>query len=82
MDEQTVVYPSGSNVVLYNHENKTQKFIHLTEKAGGMSSITVSTNKKWLAVAELGKKPSIVIHELSSLRKRKVLNAPEMESSV
>ncbi len=81
LDDQTVIYPTGSNLVFYNHENKSQRFIHLSDKADAMTAIAVSANKRWLAVAESGKKPQIVIHELTTFRKRKVLQCPpEMES--
>jgi WD40 repeat protein len=76
LDDQTVIYPAGSNLVFYNHENKSQRFIHLSDKSDAMSATAISPNKRWLAVAETGKKPQIVIHELTTFRKRKVLQCP------
>ncbi|KAJ3319152.1 Cilia- and flagella-associated protein 57 [Boothiomyces sp. JEL0866] len=80
VDEHTVMYPSGSNIILYNHESKSQRFIHLTEKSDSITSIALSLNKKWLAIAEQGKKPIIVFHEINTMRKRKTINFPEMEA--
>ncbi|KAI8901791.1 hypothetical protein BC833DRAFT_76653 [Globomyces pollinis-pini] len=80
LDEQTVIYPAGANVIFYNHDTKTQRFIHLSEKAEDMTTITVSPNKKWLAIGEQGKKPQCVIHELTSFRKRKALSIPDLEA--
>ncbi|KAJ3000403.1 Cilia- and flagella-associated protein 57 [Globomyces sp. JEL0801] len=45
-----------------------------------MTTITVSPNKKWLAIGEQGKKPQCVIHELTSFRKRKALSIPDLEA--
>ena len=52
LDEQTVLYPAGHNVVIFNIEQKTQRFISGTEKTEGITAIAVSPNKKFVAVAE------------------------------
>jgi cilia- and flagella-associated protein 57 len=82
VDESTVAYPAGANIVLYNSESSTQKFIHMSEKATGITSFTVSNNKKWMAIAETGKKPQIVIYELATMRKRKILSSPDPDTLV
>jgi hypothetical protein len=67
VDEQTILYPAGANVILYNIENKQQRFIHMTEKSLGISCLSISGNKKFLylnyrflAVGEKGNKPTCV----------------------
>jgi cilia- and flagella-associated protein 57 len=77
LDDQTVIYPAGSNLVFYSHETKSQRFIHLSEHCDKITSVALSTNRRWLAIAETGKKPQIVIYELTTFRKRKVLQLPE-----
>ena len=52
LDEQTVLYPAGHNIVIFNTEQKTQKFIAGTEKTEGITAMAVSPNKKYVAVAE------------------------------
>lgn len=79
-DEQTIVYPSGSSCILYNIDQKTQKFIPGSDKAEGMTSMAVSPNRRYVAVAEKGEKPIITIYDLHSLRKRKILSSPEVQS--
>jgi WD40 repeat protein len=81
VEEQTLIYPSGNNVVLYNHETKQQKFILPLEKSEGISTLNISSNKKWLALAEKGKKPQVLVYEIQTNRRRKILSVPEMESS-
>lgn len=79
-DEQTIVYPAGSNCILYNTEQKTQKFIQGTDKSDGMTALAVSPNRRYVAIAEKGEKPTITIHDLHSLRKRKVLSSTDVQS--
>lgn len=80
-DEQTILYPAGSNCILYNIDQKVQKFIPGTDKSEGMTAITVSPNRRYVAIAEKGEKPTITIYDLHSLRKRKVLSPQEMQSN-
>lgn len=82
LDEQTIVYPSGSNCILYNIDQRTQKFIPCSENSHGMTALAVSPNKRYVAIAEKGEKPSITIYDLHSLRKRKVLTTNEGQSSL
>ena len=82
IDEQTIVYPAGANVILYNIETKTQKFIHMSEKASAISAFALSSNRRYLAVAEKGEKPICVIYDIQSMRKRKTLTISDTESKV
>lgn len=72
LDEQTVLYPAGNNLVLFNMETRTQKFLPGTEGSGGITALTVSTNRRYAAVAERFERPTISIYDLHTLRKRKV----------
>lgn len=80
-DEQTIVYPSGANCILYNIDQKVQKFIPGTDKSEGMTALAVSPNRRYVAIAEKLEKPTITIYDLHSLRKRKVLSAPDVQSN-
>ncbi|KAL5016238.1 hypothetical protein ScPMuIL_005827 [Solemya velum] len=80
-DEQTILYPAGANCILYNIDQKVQKFIPGTDKSEGMTAVTVSPNRRYVAIAEKGEKPTIAIYDLHSLRKRKVLSPQEMQSN-
>ena len=81
-DEQTIVYPAGSNVIIYNIDQKTQKFIPNTEKSSGLTTICVSQNKRYIAVAEkVADKPIVTIYDLHTLRKRKALTFTDTQST-
>ena len=78
IDETTVIYPSGHNVVIFSTEQKTQKFIPGTENTEGITAMAVSPNKKYVAVAERakeGEKALVTIFDLHTLKRRKVRRA-------
>ncbi|CAL1538634.1 unnamed protein product [Lymnaea stagnalis] len=79
-DEQTIVYPAGANCILYNIDQKTQKFIPGTDKCEEMTALAVSSNRRYVAIAEKGEKATITIYDLHSLRKKKVLSSNEVQS--
>lgn len=81
-DEQTIVFPCGSNLVLYNIEQKTQRFIAGLEKSMGMTAMTISPNRRYVALAEkTADKPTITIYDLQALRKRKTISSPDVHST-
>ncbi|KAJ3190576.1 Cilia- and flagella-associated protein 57 [Irineochytrium annulatum] len=80
LDEQTVVYPAGSNAVLVNTESKTQKFIAVSDRCEGITAMSVAANKRYLAIAERTERPLAAIYDLHTLRRRKTLSPPEAES--
>uniref|UniRef100_A0A8C5QD76 Cilia and flagella associated protein 57 n=1 Tax=Leptobrachium leishanense TaxID=445787 RepID=A0A8C5QD76_9ANUR len=80
-DEQTIVFPSGNNIVKYHVDQKWQKFIPGTERSLGMQALAISPNHRYLAVSEKAlEKATITIYELAAVpfKKRKVLSAPNL----
>ena len=79
LDEQTIVYPVGTNCVLYNVDQKSQKLIQCSVNGAGITALAVSPNKRYAAVAEKGRgdKAIVTIYDLSSLRKKKTLSYSE-----
>ncbi|KAI9207648.1 WD40-repeat-containing domain protein, partial [Polychytrium aggregatum] len=83
LDEQTVIYPAGSNLIIYNAENKSQRFITMTEHCESITSLCISNTRRYCAVAERStvEKPQVVIYDLHTLRRKKVLvPSSEIES--
>ncbi len=72
LDEQNIIYPAGNCVVLYNVDQKKQRFIQGSEDMNGISALAVSPNRRYVAIAERGEHASVSIFDLHSLRKRKV----------
>lgn len=73
LDEQNVIYTAGNVVVIYNLDQKSQRFIFGTEGSDGFSAMAVSPNRRYVALAERGEHASVNIYDLHSLKKRKVL---------
>ena len=78
LDEHIVLYPSGTNLVLCNAEQKVQKFIPLSPGSDGATALAVSPNKRYVAIAEKKKeRPTITVFDLTTQRKKKVLSYSE-----
>uniref|UniRef100_A0A5F4W0N2 Cilia and flagella associated protein 57 n=1 Tax=Callithrix jacchus TaxID=9483 RepID=A0A5F4W0N2_CALJA len=76
-DEQIIIFPSGNYCVKYNVDQKWQKFIPGSDRSQAMLALSISPNRRYLAISEtVQEKPVITIYELSSIpcRKRRVLN--------
>ena len=52
VDDNTVIYPCGHNVILYSMNEKIQRYIPGIEGSQGITSLTISHSKKLLAVCE------------------------------
>lgn len=79
LDEQTVVYPAGCTLVIYNSANHEQRFISGTEGCRGFSAMAVSPNRRYVAVAEIRDTPSISVFDLHTLKRRKTLSHVESQ---
>ena len=75
IDEQTIAYPVGSVVVVHNLEHNTQKFLsNVSSTSAGFTAMTLSANKRFLAIAERGERASVVIFDLHFMKKKRVCN--------
>ena len=72
LDEQNVIYPMGATAVLYNVEQKSQRFILRSGGTTSTSAMAVSPNRRYVALAEEGERASVTVYDLHSLKKRKV----------
>eukprot|EP00951_Prasinocladus_malaysianus_P048895 scaffold663480_cov62-Prasinocladus_malaysianus.AAC.1 len=59
VEEHTIAYPAGHQTVIYQMDQKVQRFIPGTVDSEGISVIAVSPNNKFLAVAEQSEKAMI-----------------------
>lgn len=82
LDEANLLYPAGSNIVIYNTESKTQKFVPSSESSEGITAMAASMAKKCIAIAERGEKASCIIYDVNTQRKRKTLSITDSEAKV
>lgn len=80
LDESTVAYPVGRNVVMHNIQSNAQKFFLTSEKTDGITAIALSPNKKYIAIAESGEHPQIQIVDTNTRKRRRVLNVTDLGS--
>ena len=81
LDEQSILYPSGANLVLFNVDQKVQKFIPCSVGSEGMTALAVSPNKRYAAVAEKkSDKPTISVFDLNTQRRKKSLSVVDISS--
>ncbi|XP_039468370.1 cilia- and flagella-associated protein 57 isoform X1 [Oreochromis aureus] len=79
-DEQTVVFPSGNSCVCFDTVQRWQRFISGSERSQGMRAMTISSNRRYLAVSDYGERATVTVFDLQHEqgRKRKVLSAGDM----
>jgi WD40 repeat protein len=74
IEDDTIVYVAGQNVVIYNKTERKQRFIYGSEKSEGVTAFTAGSGKRFIAVAEKGEKiPQISVFDMRTFRKRKTL---------
>lgn len=79
LDESVFLYPAGGQVVVYNAESRSQRFIHTPEAASamavasgenGISALAVSPkDHKFVAVAERGEHATVSVYNVHTLKK-------------
>lgn len=81
-DDKEVIYPAGHNVIFYNIEDKSQRYISGIEGTQGITAMALSKSKRWLAVAEKHEKaPIITIYDTQTLKKKKYLVSTDIGKS-
>jgi hypothetical protein len=82
IDENTVCYPVGHNIVLYNTEDKSQKYISGVEGSLEITAMALTRNKKYLAVAERTERsPICIIYDLQTLKRKKIIATNEVSTA-
>ena len=81
-EESQFIYPCGHCVAIYYSDQRSQRFFPSTLD-GEITAITVSPNKKYLAVAESCStpegKPQVCIYDLASGKRRRTLSLPDLD---
>ena len=81
-DEQTLIYPAGTNLVVYNIDQRTQKFLALGAGGESVTAMAISPNRRYAAVSEKKQEKAVItIFDLQSMRKRKTLSSPDLGSN-
>lgn len=79
LNENEVIYPAGHNVIIFNIEDKTQRYIQGIEGTEGITALALTKSKRWLAVAEKHEKsPICTIYNMNSLKRYKIIASTEI----
>ncbi|XP_011870371.1 PREDICTED: cilia- and flagella-associated protein 57 [Vollenhovia emeryi] len=70
-----ILYPVGNALAIHNVLQRQQKLIRLADKCHA-NVICISPNKKYVALSEVGDKPTISVYDINSLKRRKLLGIP------
>ncbi|CAL7949933.1 unnamed protein product [Xylocopa violacea] len=75
INDSEILYPIGNVIAVHNIPQYRQRLIRLSDKQK-INIISVAHNKKYVAICEVGEKPTISIYDLQTLRRRKLLGIP------
>ena len=64
LDDNTVAYPCGHNVVIYFMAEKVQRFIPGIEGSQGITALALSASRKFLAVCEKGQNAICTVYAI------------------
>ncbi|XP_015123643.1 cilia- and flagella-associated protein 57 [Diachasma alloeum] len=73
--DNDILYPVGNALAIHNFHEKHQRLLRLPNKYQ-INIIAVTPNKKYVALCEVGDKPTISVYDVHSLRRRKTLGIP------
>uniref|UniRef100_A0A8C1KAY5 Cilia- and flagella-associated protein 44 n=1 Tax=Cyprinus carpio TaxID=7962 RepID=A0A8C1KAY5_CYPCA len=79
LDEHTLAFIAGNLLILLDVHTKKQHYIR-SSSGGGIGAIMTHPSKQYLAVAEKGHQPNIIIYEYPSLRPYRILRGCEYSS--
>ncbi|KAK6624804.1 hypothetical protein RUM44_011668 [Polyplax serrata] len=71
-----ILYPAGSVLIMHNFVEKRQRHIKLFEKSVFLEMIVVSPSRKFAAIIQNSEKGQILVFDMQTLKKRRVLNLP------
>ncbi|KAK9497801.1 hypothetical protein O3M35_003723 [Rhynocoris fuscipes] len=75
-NNNTLIYPIGKVIVICKLSEETQQYIKLPRSDRKINIISISPNKKYLAVAEKLSNPRVSVFEISSRKRLKLLGNP------
>lgn len=81
LEDHRVVYTAGHNVVVYNTEDKSQYFYAGSEGTKGITAISLSPGKGYIAICEKGEKAQCSIFDTNTSRRRKTLTASDLSAT-
>ena len=80
--EHTLIYMCGSNLVLHNTHDKSQRYLPCLPNSKGITCMKFSPCQRFLAVSERSEQAIVFIYDLlMPSRRRKVLTNNELKAT-
>ena len=80
LDDEHILFPAGHQVVVEHLTSGTQEFLPGSPESDGITCLAMSPSKRYLAVAEHNKTGTVLIYDLTSMKRRKMLAVTEVGS--
>ena len=81
LEDHKLMYSSGHNMVIYNIEDRSQSFLAGKDGTEGITCVSISPSKKYLAICERGERAICMIYDVAGQKFRKKLPDQEHECS-
>ena len=80
-EDQTLLYPAGSGVALVGTGPKVdQQLVSLANKGKRITALALNTTKRLIAFTEYGERPLLIVYDLETHKRRKLLRCAEFKS--
>ena len=82
LQDHQLVYTAGHNVIVYSTEDKSQYFYSGNEETSGITALSLSPGKKYIAICERdeARGAQCTIFDTNTQRRRKTLNSTDFEA--
>ena len=80
LEDGTILFPAGHHLVIHHLESKAQRFIPGLAESTCITAVAVTSHKRQVAVAEQSDNTPIIVFDLHTLKRRKVLISVETGS--
>eukprot|EP00946_MAST-07B_sp_MAST-7B-sp1_P001102 g1102.t1 len=81
VDETTLCYAVGHNVVMYNTDSQRQRVISGLDNSKALTALALTPRKNMIAIAERGDRALVSIYDTTTGKRRKQLSTSEIGSA-
>ncbi|KAJ3397356.1 Cilia- and flagella-associated protein 57 [Lobulomyces angularis] len=81
VNEETVIYPAGTHLIVYNFQTLVQRFIPIRDGLG-ITTMAINQQQQLIIVGVMTEKtPNILIYDLVTLKKKKLIPSSETSTA-
>ena len=78
--DSTVLYPAGSGVARVSTKDGSQELVSLANKGKRITALALNSTKKLVAFTEYGDRPLLIVYDLETHKRKKLLRCAEFKS--